>query len=255
MIAVILSAGVGRRLAPLTESIPKALIEVGGRPLIWHTLVALRYFGVSEVVLVVGHRRELLQKQLRSGFSGITLHWVENEHYAQTGSLYSLWLSRGYLGGPFLFMDADLLFNPFILAGLPEWTERSRLLVGPLDHDSGEEVKVYQEQGLAVAIGKNVRVQAPLAGEALGIISVAAADAPLAISLMDALIRMAPQTEHEELSQALCQHRRLWVEDIGHQAWLEIDFLEDVSRARQEVWPAIQQQVATVGRQDIFADS
>ncbi|HAY20969.1 MAG TPA: mannose-1-phosphate guanyltransferase, partial [Desulfobacterales bacterium] len=42
MIAVILSAGVGRRLAPLTENIPKALIEVGGRPLIWHTLVALR---------------------------------------------------------------------------------------------------------------------------------------------------------------------------------------------------------------------
>ncbi|MGQ9920201.1 MAG: phosphocholine cytidylyltransferase family protein [Desulfobacca sp.] len=243
MLAVILTAGVGRRLAPLTTRLPKALIDVGGRPLLYHTLDALQAQGVREVVLVVGHLQDLIREALADNFSALTMHWVVNEDFSHTGSLYSLWLARDYLTGPFLFMDADLLFHPQILAGWLTDTAKSSLLVGPLHVDSGEEVKVTRRQGRATAVGKSLSTDDPVAGEAVGMVKIAGPDVELAKQLMADLIQTKPTAEHEELSQALCDQQRLWVHDIGHLSWLEIDFPEDVIRAREVVWPAIQRQL------------
>ncbi len=247
MLAVILSAGVGRRLAPLTEKIPKALIEVDGRPLILYTLDALHHYGVREIVLVVGHLRSMMQEALANRYSDMIIHWVANDLFAQTGSLYSLWLTREHLKGAFLFMDADLLFNPKILAGLISQEDKSRLLVGSLAVDSGEEVKVTHRGGLATAVGKSIDTGDPVAGEAVGIVKIDSADVPLALQLMDDLIQKNHFAEHEELSQALCDRRRLWVRDIGDLSWLEIDFPGDIIRAREAIWPAIQKEVAMSG--------
>jgi len=244
MLAVILSAGVGRRLAPLTHHLPKALLEVGGRPLLLHTLEALQEHGVREVVLVVGHLRDQLYATLSPAPPGLMIHWVVNDCYDRTGSLYSLWLARNYLTRPFIFMDADLLFNPRLLAGWVRDTGRSSVLVAPLDFDSGEEVKVTQKDGQATAIGKTVATPDPVAGEAVGIVKITAADLPLVLQLMDDLIGADPGAEHEELSQSLCDHGRLWVHSSGGLSWLEIDFPEDVQRAREVIWPAIQRELA-----------
>lgn len=242
MLAVILSAGVGRRLAPFTEKIPKALIEVDGRTLLGHMLAALQQHGVNTVVLVVGHLRALIQEALADGIAGMTIHWVVNDRFAETGSLYSLWLARNYLDGPFIYMDADLLFNPQILAGLAGPEEKSQVLVGPLGVDSGEEVKVTHQGGRATAVGKIVGNNDPLAGEAVGVVKIASPEAHLALTLMADLVRANPMAEHEELSQQLCDRSCLWVRDIGRLSWLEIDFPEDVRRARRIIWPAIQEE-------------
>ncbi|MBW1918435.1 MAG: phosphocholine cytidylyltransferase family protein [Deltaproteobacteria bacterium] len=245
MITVILSAGVGRRLAPLTDSLPKALIDIGGRPLLGHMLHALRQYGLTEVVLVVGHQRPLMEAAVNHHRDGQRIYLVYNERFADSGSLYSLWLARAYLKEAFVFMDADLLFNPQILAGLEAQPDKSCLLVGPLTEDSGEEVKVYHHQGQVTAIGKNLKTEGTLAGEALGIVKIAAPEVPLALELMAELVQANQQAEHEELSQALAQHQRIWVQNIGDLSWLEIDFPEDVIRARELVWPAIQQQLTS----------
>lgn len=244
MLAVILTAGVGRRLAPLTTRLPKALIEVGGRPLLFHTLDALHQHGVQEVVLVVGHLQNLLRQAVAAARPPLTIHWVVNENFAHTGSLYSLWLARAYLTGPFLFMDADLLFHPQILSGWLTDNDKSSLLVGPLAVDSGEEVKVTHQQGRATAVSKSLTTTDPVAGEAVGMVKIAGPDVELARQLMDALIQANPAAEHEELSQALCDRQRLWVHDIGPLSWLEIDFPEDVVRAREVIWPALQPDLA-----------
>lgn len=244
MIAVILTAGVGRRLAPLTARLPKALIEVGGRPLLFHTLQALQQQGVRQVVLVAGHLQDVLHEAVATLRPDLTIHWVVNERFAHSGSLYSLWLARSYLTRPFLFMDADLLFNPRILAGWLTESQKSSLLVGPLAGDSGEEVKVSHRHGQATAVGKSLVTDDPVAGEAVGIVKIAAADVAITLQLMDELVQANQAAEHEELSQALCDRHRLWVHDIGNLSWLEIDFPEDVVRAREIVWPAIQKELA-----------
>lgn len=251
MLAIILSAGAGRRLAPLTEKIPKALIEVDGRPLVQHTLAALGQCGVKNVVVVVGHLGTLMQQALPKGTADMTIHWVVNNLFAQTGSLYSLWLAREYLQGPFIYMDADLLFNPHILAGLADQQDKSHLLVGSLEVDSGEEVKVTHQAGLATAVGKSIDTQDPLAGEAIGIVKIASPDVSLAVQLMSELVRANPAAEHEELSQKLCDRRRLWVKHIGELSWLEIDFPDDVLRARKIIWPRIQMELALSGQQTL----
>lgn len=243
MITIILGAGVGRRLAPLTDMIPKALIEIGGRPLLGHMLSSLRQYGLTEIVIVVGHRRELIAAAVQDDLAGLTIHLVHNDLFTDSGSLYSLWLARQYIQDAFVFMDADLLFNPHVLAGLHSQPDKSCLLVGPLTGDSGEEVRVYQQQGRVTAIGKNIISNDVLAGEALGIVKIAATEVPLALELMAELVETDRLTEHEELSQALAQHQRLWVQNIGDLSWLEIDFPEDVIRAREIIWPTIQQQL------------
>ena len=64
MKAVILAAGVGRRLVPITEQIPKCLVEIGGKPLLTRMLAALSEVGVSEVALVVGHLQEAIRERI-----------------------------------------------------------------------------------------------------------------------------------------------------------------------------------------------
>jgi bifunctional UDP-N-acetylglucosamine pyrophosphorylase/glucosamine-1-phosphate N-acetyltransferase len=62
MKAVILAAGIGRRLLPITERIPKYLVQVKGRPLLLHQLDAITDCRIKKIVLVVGYKRELVQK-------------------------------------------------------------------------------------------------------------------------------------------------------------------------------------------------
>src|SRR5574341_873731 len=97
MQAVILAGGVGSRLEKLTEGKPKCLAEIGGRPLILHQLEALADQGVGPVLMVVGFNHEAIREVV-----GRRVEYIVNERYRETNSLYSLWLAREWIKGPFV---------------------------------------------------------------------------------------------------------------------------------------------------------
>ncbi|MFN8610776.1 MAG: aminotransferase class I/II-fold pyridoxal phosphate-dependent enzyme [Vulcanimicrobiota bacterium] len=117
MKAMILAAGAGRRMYPLTEETHKCLLPVGDATLIDRMLEGLLQVGVSEVLLLTGYREAQLRNHLGSNYKGLSLRYVFNERYESTNNVVSLLRAlQGYdLGDEFILLEADLIFDFAVL--------------------------------------------------------------------------------------------------------------------------------------------
>ena len=118
MKAVILAAGAGTRLRPLTDSRPKCLVDVHEKPILEHQLESLARAGIDSCVLVVGYLASQIRERFGSRFDGVDLSYVENERYAETNNLYSLWLAREALRDGIILIEGDLVFEIGLLDDL-----------------------------------------------------------------------------------------------------------------------------------------
>ena len=118
MKAVILAAGRGTRLRPLTDTMPKCLVQVHGKPLLQYQLECLDHAGIQHCVIVVGYLADQIQRQFGSRFRNVRITYVVNERFLETNNLYSLWLARHELDDDILLMEGDLLFEDDILRDL-----------------------------------------------------------------------------------------------------------------------------------------
>ena len=118
MHAVILAAGRGDRLRPLTDTTPKCLTLVGGKTILEHELDALDAAGIQECTIVVGYRANQIIEHYGSSFKHLTLNYVRNPHYATTNNLYSLWLARDHLQSQTILIEGDLLFYSELISRL-----------------------------------------------------------------------------------------------------------------------------------------
>ena len=111
--AIILAAGQGKRLRPITSTCPKSLVTVNGVAMLETSLGALQQNGIEEIWIVVGYLKEMFQP-LTKRYKGINL--IENPYYASANNVSSLYAARAYLQNT-IVMDADLIIrNPSILA-------------------------------------------------------------------------------------------------------------------------------------------
>src|SRR5438552_2470302 len=99
MTAVILAAGVGKRLLGLSEGRPKCLIEVGGKSLVVRLLEGLAAAGVGDAVVVTGFGEEILRAAVGNGPGGIEVRWRSNPRYRE-GAILSVWTARDVLDRP-----------------------------------------------------------------------------------------------------------------------------------------------------------
>ena len=126
--AVILVAGRAQRLAPLTDGTHKALLPVGGRPILAWMLEALHAAGVRRSVLVVGHCADRVRAEAARAPEGMAIEFVHNPDYAK-GSALSLYTARDVLQGPTLIMDADVVFPREFLFRLLRSPEPNAFLI------------------------------------------------------------------------------------------------------------------------------
>ena len=110
MRALILAAGIGSRLHPLTNNLPKCLVNAGEKPLIQHQIDALHSCGVEDIVLVIGYQAPQVREHL-----GTCVRYVENDQFRTTNSLYSLYLAREELDTDLFLFNCDILFHDSVL--------------------------------------------------------------------------------------------------------------------------------------------
>jgi L-glutamine-phosphate cytidylyltransferase len=116
--AVILAAGIGSRLGPLTTHIPKCLVRVGGMTILERALRAIKSAGAEEAVIVTGYKREVLEAFASELETGLKLSFVHNPDYATTNNVYSLWMAHLAIESDFLLVESDVLFTPSMIADL-----------------------------------------------------------------------------------------------------------------------------------------
>lgn len=119
MKAIILAAGLGSRLRPITDNIPKCMVPVNGQPIINKQISNLldNSFREDEIIVVGGYKAEVLEEYLITHFPTVKL--IKNVRYSVTNNMYSLYLALKEIGDEsFLLMNADVFYDSNVIAGL-----------------------------------------------------------------------------------------------------------------------------------------
>jgi len=239
--AVILAAGVARRLAPLTDHTQKSLLLVGGRPILARMLEALHLTGVDHVVIIVGHCADQVERLAESAPRGQRVECIHNPEYRK-GSALSLHTARDIIAArPTLIMDADVVFPGEFLRRLVGSPGTNALLMDRGLADTGEEVKIYVHSGRVVALGKKVVPPGwDQIGEGIGFFkSSAAAGSDLAGLLERVIDRSDGLCEYEDALHLLLARHHVGAVDVTGLPWTEVDFAEDLRLAQSTIYPKI----------------
>jgi choline kinase len=248
MRAIILAAGRGMRLQqPDQQHIPKCLLPFGGVSLLERHLRLLQNAGVTEVVLALGFRHELVEAELDR------LRWrprpeiVLNPRF-EAGSVVTVDTVAEALtrGGDVLLMDADVLYDARIAAALVAGERPVNRVLIDRDFEAGEEpVKVCVRGGVPIELRKRIadHLQFDCIGESVGFFRFdERAARRLAALAAGYVARDCGHLPHEEAVRDLYleQSQAIEVTDITGMPWIEIDFPGDVERAAREVLPLLQ---------------
>lgn len=236
--AVILAAGNGRRMGRLTADRPKAMLEVEGRSLVDRSLDALASFGIAEVTIVVGYQQQRLRDHL-----GGRVRFIGNARYRETNSLYSLSLAREQLLAGAVIMNSDILVSRGLLGRLITAPVEDAVLIDTTATLADEEMKVKTWHGFAIDFGKELP-PSDADGENVGIVKFGARGGRRLVRHIDALIAAGEVNAWAPLAfRALAREWPVRAITTGGLPWIEIDFPEDLERARQIVVPALSERV------------
>jgi choline kinase len=239
MNAVILAAGVGKRLRPFTTEHPKCLLTFGGKSLLRRHVEMLDGAGMKTICVVVGHLADQVEAELKQLTCRTPIELVYNAEY-RFGSALSLLQAEAALRTAAIIMDADLLFCRTMVDRLVASPAADCLLVDDRLVDSGEEVKVVsRSDGRVYELGKQVRRDGTVIGESVGIYKFSAETTHDLIEALRRAVRENPHVEYETVIDSLLEHIPIGYVRVGDLPWIEIDFPQDVDRARDEIWPSI----------------
>lgn len=244
MHAIILVAGMGKRLRPLTLSIPKSMIKIGNKPLLEYYFQAFRECGINEATLVIGHLGRMIKEKFRDTYEGIKIKYIYNDKYQLYGSAFSLWLARkAFFKESFLVMDGDVLFHKNILKKLIDSKYENCLVVDSEFIDTGEEVKVIAEGQVVKALGKKVSVYGDnlrCVGEAVGFYKFSKkVSKKIAEGLKRFMNVYGYTSDYEDVLNYLLSPLTIYYTTTCGLPWIEIDFLSDLKKAKLEIYPRI----------------
>ena len=151
MKAVILAAGVGSRLNEITKSIPKSMIKINNKYIFKIIVDALVAAGIKDIVFIIGYRHKILKAKIVKEFSDydLNIEFVINKDYSTTNTMYSLWLAKESLTGPFISLHGDLIFDVKILLDFINSNKGNSVLVDkgfPLDWDDAMKIIAHKNE-------------------------------------------------------------------------------------------------------------
>lgn len=240
MKAVILAAGLGTRLEPITNSIPKCMVPVAGMPLIDRIITRVAEAGIDELVVVTGYLHEVLASHLAGSANELarSATLVRNQRYADWGNFYSLLVARDALGdSDFVRIDGDLLLDAGILPALLATPGPAALAIDHRDDLDDEDMKVRLDpSGRIIELSK--RIDPALAyGEAIGADRISRELSPDVFAELAAMIDDGLTHEYYEFGYERLMKRGVHFAcaDITGALWCEIDNAEDLERAGEVV--------------------
>lgn len=131
MQAIILAAGYGKRLQPLTNITHKSLVEINGVPLLINALNCLSGRDISEVIIVTGHKNDAIISIVGHSYKGMIITYVHNPIYDKTNNVYSLYLAKNYIREDVIMLECDLYFNRELIDIILSSNNDCNILVSP----------------------------------------------------------------------------------------------------------------------------
>jgi choline kinase len=223
MKAIILSAGQGRRLLPLTARVPKCTLAVRGRPLVAWQIDALERGGITDVTVVTGFGAEAVEALLAERYGPGRVRTLYNPFFATTDNLVSCWVARGEMQHDFLLLNGDTLFASSVLERLLAAPEHPITLAVSCKDGDGERL---------VRVGKKLPLEA-VDAESIGMMSFRGDGPRLFRETIERALRTPEGLKQWYLSSidALAQRGAVFTQPVPAQGWTEVDSPADLERA------------------------
>lgn len=240
MKALIIGAGQGKRLLPLTETTPKALINIGGKTLFEWQLDALVECGVAEVVFVAGFNIEAVRREadrLARKHGQINLRVIHNPFHAIADNLATCWTARPEMKGDFLLLNSDTLFSaPVLQKLLASDRVDVTLAIDHKDRYDSDDMKVELDGTRLVDIGKTLE-DGQVSGESIGMLLFRNDGPEKFVSAIDLAMENEAALKRWYLSVIATLAGAMTVEtaNIHGLDWCEIDYPHDVGIARKMI--------------------
>lgn len=116
--ALLLAAGTGSRLSPLTDMTPKCLVHVNEFTILERLIRSLQEHDFKRLVVVVGHQADSVREYLGTRAGGMEISYITSPLYKTTNNIYSLWLAKNIIDEPFILIESDLVFDTKMLKGM-----------------------------------------------------------------------------------------------------------------------------------------
>jgi len=227
MKAIILAAGMGSRIRPLTDNCPKSLLRIEGNTILELMVSHIRDCGINEIIFVVGYLQEKIIDYVRKRFPGLDAHFVTNERYFETNTGYSLMLTKDWINAStFVKFDADVVFDKKILTKLIESEYDNCLCIDKNINLDAEEIKVIIDKQSKVVKASKVVDPKDATGESIGIEKISGKYANLLFAELE--IMMTDEENHQEYYESAYERLiengvPIYALDISGLKWTEID--------------------------------
>ena len=234
---VILSAGIGSRLKPLTDENPKCLVEVANKPILGHQIdLFINNKNVEEILIVIGYKPDLVRSFIENNYGGKQkIICIENKDFLTTNNMYSLFLTKNYVKGKFLLINGDVILEPEIVNDFLLYPYEDSIAVNVGQYFE-ESMKVIKEDEFIVEISKNVSKEEAL-GCSIDFYKFSDSGANVFFSKIENIILKRKQLNlwsevalKEIINQGVFKIKPF---DIKGKYWFEIDDLEDLKKAEK----------------------
>lgn len=239
MKGIILSAGQGRRLLPLTEDQPKCTIPLHGRSILEWQINELIKFGIGPIHVVVGFGADKVEKIIARHRSCDHIATLYNPFYALADNLISCWAAKNEMHEDFILLNGDTVFEPAVLERVLQAPANPITLVtDEKPQYDADDMKVIAQNNQLVRIGKTLASE-KVNGESIGMIRFQGTGPQLFCSALEQRIRQPESLKQWYLSliDELAQQGHVSTVSIKGLTWAEIDNPEDLQQAETLLKP------------------
>ncbi len=236
--AVILAAGMGTRLNELGRRVPKGFLRLGARPIIEESIECLCKAGIERIFIGTGHLQEFYDG-LCDRYSGV-VRTVHNPRFADSGSMYTLYMLRDRIDEDFLLLESDLIYEQRALKAVAALEQPDAILVSGWT-SSGDEVYVEARDGLLLNMSKDrCRLGPQVVGELVGISRISRQMFRRMVAFAATRFSSTLKVDYEtDCLVALAAEASIHCALIDDLLWAEIDDHAHLEHAREHIYPAI----------------
>lgn len=235
MKAILISAGKGERLYPLTKNTPKSLLEVGkGLTLLETQIHSLVENNIKDITIIVGYKAEQIEAKIKDYQSKLNITTVFNPFFDCSNNLVSVWMARHLMDSEFITINGDDIFSPEVIENLLKSDKDITMVIDEKNSYDDDDMKVHHVDGFVLEVSKTIPPE-KANGESVGIIKFSNNGPKIYRSVLDEMVR-DPQNRNVFYLRAIQK-----IIDKGFKVnyslcketdWGEIDFHPDLELIR-----------------------